>query len=367
MSKFFSKRSGFTLVEIVVAFAVFSIMAAMLVSLAGLAVRQRQSNNNLSRDLSNQQAYLAEHERETLYNAADYGGTFEFDFGGGLNAPPLNYSVVRASDDATSEGGIRYFVADANVNNKPVPGGDDGDGDGGSLVLAEKVDSRLYGSSNFEYIRVQNVNKVTDPSVLSDLGVPSDSSMYTLDVYAVDNDAAIRKEDTRLARNYKMRFESDILDCGYVGSSILDCGYVGSSSNYISYQNATFGSDGKVSGGGSNQFEILPCSGDTVRVSIPHGIISKYFESGSINDSDCFSGVESKFYVVLKGDVALTESSFGSNVTLNEFGQHVYYPVKAKVTTTDKDGNDHTEDVNFINVYGAFAKAGTVILNPEVP
>ncbi len=357
MSKFFSKRSGFTLVEIVVAFAVFSIMAAMLVSLAGLAVRQRQSNNNLSRDLSNQQAYLAEHERETVYNAADYGGTFEFDFGGGLNAPPLNYSVVRASDDATSEGGIRYFVADANVNNKPVPGGDDGDGDGGSLVLAEKVDSRLYGSSNFEYIRVQNVNKVTDPSVLSDLGVPSDSSMYTLDVYAVDNDAAIRKEDTRLARNYKMRFESDILDCGYVGSS----------SNYISYQNATFGSDGKVSGGGSNQFEILPCSGDTVRVSIPHGIISKYFESGSINDSNCFPGVESKFYVVLKGDVALTESSFGSNVTLNEFGQHVYYPVKAKVTTTDKDGNDHTEDVNFINVYGAFAKAGTVILNPEVP
>lgn len=356
MGKIISKRSGFTLVEIVVAFAVFAIMAAMLVSLTGLAVRQRQANNNLSRELSNQQAYLAEHERETTYNAADNGGKFEFDFGDGLNAS-LDYSVVRASDDATSEGGIRYFVADANVNNKPVPGGDDGDGDGGSLVLAEKVDSRLYGSSNFEYIRVQNVNKVTDPSVLSDLGVPSDSSMYTLDVYAVDNDAAIRKEDTRLARNYKMRFESDILDCGYVGSS----------SNYISYQNATFGSDGKVSGGGSNQFEILPCSGDTVRVSIPHGIISKYFESGSINDSNCFPGVESKFYVVLKGDVALTESSFGSNVTLNEFGQHVYYPVKAKVTTTDKDGNDHTEDVNFINVYGAFAKAGTVILNPEVP
>ncbi len=356
MSKIFSKRSGFTLVEIVVAFAVFSIMAAMLVSLAGLAVRQRQSNNNLSRDLSNQQAYLAEHERETAYNSADNGGKFEFDFGGGLNAS-LDYSVVRASDDATSEGGIRYFVADANANNKPVPGGDGGGGDGGSLVLAEKVDSRLYGSSNFEYIRVQNVNKVTDPSVLSALDVPADSSMYTLDVYAVDNEAAMRKEDTRLARNYKMRFESDVLDCGYVGNG----------SNYISYQNASFGSDGKVSGGGSNQFEILPCSDDTVRVSIPHGIVSKYFESGSVNPNDCFHDVESKFYVVLKGNVTLTESSFGSNVTLNEYSQHVYYPVTAAVTTTDKDGNNHTEDVNFINVYGAFAKAGTVILNPEVP
>ncbi len=356
MGKIISKRSGFTLVEIVVAFAVFAIMAAMLVSLTGLAVRQRQANNNLSRELSNQQAYLAEHERETTYNAADNGGKFEFDFGGGLNAS-LDYSVVHASDDETSEGGIRYFVANADHDSKPVGGGD-GDGEGGgSLVLAEKVDSRIYGSSNFEYIRVQNVNKVTDPSVLSALGVPADSSMYTLDVYAVDNDAAVRKEDTRLARNYKMRFESDVLDCGYVGNS----------TNYISYQNASFGSDGKVSGGGSNQFEILPCSGDTVRVSIPHGIISKYFESGSINDSNCFPGVESKFYVVLKGNVALTESSFGSNVTLNEFGQHVYYPVKAKVTTTDKDGNDHTEDVNFINVYGAFAKAGTVILDPEVP
>lgn len=356
MSKIISKRSGFTLVEIVVAFAVFAIMAAMLVSLAGLAVRQRQANNNFSRELLNQQKYLAEHERETAYNAADNGGKFEFDFGGGLNAS-LDYSVVRASDDATSEGGIRYFVADANVNNKPVPGGDVGDGDGGSLVLAEKVDSRLYGSSNFEYIRVQNVNKVTDPSVLSALGVPTDSSMYTLDVYAVDNDAAIRKEDTRLARNYKMRFESDVLDCGYVGNG----------SNYISYQNASFGSDGKVSGGGSNQFEILPCSDDTVRVSIPHGIINKYFESGSINDSNCFPGVESKFYVVLKGNVTLTESSFGSNVTLNEYSQHVYYPVTAAVTTTDKDGKDHTENVDFINVYGAFAKSGTVILDPEVP
>lgn len=356
MSKIFSKRSGFTLVEIVVAFAIFAIMAAMLVSLTGLAVRQRQANNNLSRELSNQQAYLAEHERETTYNAADNGGKFEFDFGSGITAS-LDYSVVRATDDATSEGGIRYFVADANVKNKPVPGGDKPDGEGVSLVLAEKVDSRLYGSANFEYIRVQNVNKVTDSSVLIDLGFPVNASMYTLDVYAVDNDAAIRKEDTRLARNYKMRFESYVLDCGYVGNG----------SNYISYQNASFGSDGKVSGGGTNQFEILPCSDDTVRVSIPHGVINKYFENGSVNDSNCFPGVESKFYVVLYGDVDLTETSFGENVSLNEFGQHVYYPVKAAVTTTDEDGNDSTENVDFINVYGAYAKAGAEILDPEVP
>ncbi|MDE7194887.1 MAG: prepilin-type N-terminal cleavage/methylation domain-containing protein [Oscillospiraceae bacterium] len=370
MSRIFSKRSGFTLVEIVVAFGVFAIMAAMLVSLTGLAVKQRQANYNFSKELSNQQAYLASHERETDYESTNPGGTFQFDFGSGLSAT-LNYGTVYATDDETSEGGISYFVADADSNSKPTPSSPDGDKGGGTgLALAEKVDSRLYGSSNFDYIRIRNVNKITDPEVLSDLGVPAGSSLYTLDVYAMDNAAAVRKEDTRLARNYKMRFESDVLDCGYYNSDSS-----GNPNKFISYMNASFlsSSDGtyKVSGGGNNQFEILPCSSDTVRVSIPHGAISKYFDTkgGSYNINNCFPGIESTFYVVLKGDVELTAASFGENCYSKvEYGVTNYYytPVKAIVTNTDENGKvTSTENINLINVYGAFKKGDTVINKPD--
>ncbi|MDE6031547.1 MAG: prepilin-type N-terminal cleavage/methylation domain-containing protein, partial [Oscillospiraceae bacterium] len=119
MSKIFSKRSGFTLVEIIVAFAVFAIMAAMLVSLTGLAVRQRQSNLDFSRELSNQQAYLASHERETTYNSAYKGGQFEFDFPG-VSSASLDYSVVPSTADATAEGGRTYIVAAAHPKAQPV-------------------------------------------------------------------------------------------------------------------------------------------------------------------------------------------------------------------------------------------------------
>lgn len=354
MSKIFSKRSGFTLVEIIVAFAIFAIMAAMLVSLTGLAVRQRQSNLEFSRELSEQQAYLASHERQTTYNSSDTT-KFEFDFGGGINAE-LGYSVVRATDDETSEGGISYFVAHA--SSKPgsiVGGGDGGDEEGGaSLALAEKVDSRIYGSKDFEYIQLSNINEVSDPAVQA-----AGNSMFTIDVYANDNDTAVKNKDSRLARNYKLRFDSKVIDCGYVGGSP-------SSPVYISYMNAIFGSDGKVTGGGNNQFEILISSDDTVRVSVPQSVVSSnYAETGDTAlNKYCFPGMRSHFYVVLEGDVDLTADSFGK-YAINEYGEFLFKPVTADITTTDKDGKESIETIEFINVYGAKPKAGVTILDPD--
>lgn len=356
MSRIFSKRSGFTLVEIVVAFAVFAIMAAMLVSLTGLAVRQRQSNTDLSRRLSDQQAYLASHERETDITKTDTSGgnKFEFNFDG-VSPASLNYGVAYATADGTNDG-ISYFVSEAKSNPGNIIGdGDKDDPDGGTgLALAEKVDSRIYGSKDFEYIQISDVNEVPDPDVIA-----AGNSMFTLDVYAVDSDAAVNKKDSRYARNYKLRFESDIVDCGYVDSS----------GNRISYKDAHFGSDGKVIGGGTNQFELVKCSDDTMRVSIPQIIIKDNFADEEPDDQYCFPGVRSHFYVVLKGDVNLTAASFGDNYTINAYGEYLYKPVTAMITTTTKkeDGTEETttERVNLINVYGAKPKAGTVILDPE--
>ena len=44
MKRLFSKKSGFTLVEIIVAFAVFSIMASMIIQILNLTVSHQQSN-----------------------------------------------------------------------------------------------------------------------------------------------------------------------------------------------------------------------------------------------------------------------------------------------------------------------------------
>ena len=174
--------------------------------------------------------------------------------------------MVHATNDETSEGGISYFVANANINAKPTPGSPGAEEEGGtSLVLTEKVDSRIYGSKDFKYIQVSEVNEISDPDVLA-----AGNTMYTFDVLAEDNEAAQNKKDSRLARNYKLRFEANIVDCGYVVDKP-------SGKEYISYK-----------------------------------------------------------------------------------------PVKAVITTTDKDGQETEKTIDFVNVYGAKPKAGAVIIKPEV-
>ncbi|MDE6032223.1 MAG: hypothetical protein K2G32_11440, partial [Oscillospiraceae bacterium] len=58
-------------------------------------------------------------------------------------------------------------------------------------------------------------------------------------------------------------------------------------------------------------------------------------------------------------------TSFGDNYEINEYGEYLYKPVTAKITTTDKDGKTVTEEIDFINVYGAKPKAGAVIVDPK--
>ena len=58
MKRIFSKRSGFTLVEIIVAFAIFAIMMSMIMQILQLSVSQRRANNEFAKDTATQKEAL---------------------------------------------------------------------------------------------------------------------------------------------------------------------------------------------------------------------------------------------------------------------------------------------------------------------
>lgn len=58
LRKLCSKRSGFTLVEIIVAVAIFAIMSTMVAQVLQLSVKARQSNKEYGEDLARQEEQL---------------------------------------------------------------------------------------------------------------------------------------------------------------------------------------------------------------------------------------------------------------------------------------------------------------------
>lgn len=68
MKKIFSKKSGFTLVEIIIAFAVFSVMAAMIVQVLNLTLNRKSENNKYEEWLSGQGKMLVTKKQMTQYD-----------------------------------------------------------------------------------------------------------------------------------------------------------------------------------------------------------------------------------------------------------------------------------------------------------
>ena len=82
MKKIFSKRSGFTLVEIVVAFAVFAIMAAMILQILNIVMYEKQSNADFAHQMETQEMLIVRNGRNDEYVEGGEGGTLTFAFEG---------------------------------------------------------------------------------------------------------------------------------------------------------------------------------------------------------------------------------------------------------------------------------------------
>lgn len=334
MKKILSKRSGFTLVEIIVAFAVFAIMAAMLTSLAGLAIQQRRYNNDLSSSIADQKSNLTRTQRQTTYSNND--GTFSFDFGAD-GTYTLDYTTVSAVDGASNaDEGINYFVGNANYN-KNISNNDVGSDSSGALV--DKLDSRIFGSANFDYINIYGFEKIDDLSVVG----ATSGTLYKLQIAALDGAKALDDEMTLLARNFKVRFPDSVIDCGYITGS-----------TYTSFRKATFGSDGTLSGG-TQKYAVTLCSSDTIRFSIPDVTVGNYVSSeGGLNVLNYSFGDLSTIYILLDGDSNYDINIFGDNYTVNG---GVYTFTSYIEDVYDEDGVQTGDHVTHLNIYGALANS----------
>ncbi len=359
MKRIFSKKSGFTLIEIVVAFAIFAIMSTMILSMIRLTVDENKSNNEFADSIEEQTNYLAYHyiaDSEKYDPNETEDGAFQLIFNNSAGTLVSDISMkyaMRSSVTLDEEGnantnmgeGINYFVgnvdyADAsNVqNNNGQNEGDTISGLGNSQ--AARYDTRIMGSKNIDEICIDNVVKDTTYSVPG-------KTRYFIECHASGNSLLnVASEDAPYLQ-YKLRFcdtsyqEMEGVDKNgdkymykvYNDAQILECGYVTSNDLVWSDACKDYRDTSITIGDNKNyKYTVEPTGNGTIRIGLP-----------TSNTSGFTSGEHTRFYVVFSGDPQLTVNSFGDN---GNGGDYTAYPIY-------DENNNETGDYN-LNIYGAF-------------
>lgn len=327
MKKLFSKKSGFTLVEILIAFVIFAIMAAMILSIARLAVAARASNNEFARELAVQKEQLVKRDKskEPKYDSTSGNtDTFALNFGGGTTVS-IDYEVRAADPNATYvEEGLNYFVPDV-VPQNSTPQKDDGGGNSGNSQSSQ-YDTRITGSKGFDYIRVLSVEKH---------GIVDGKVRYIIKTAITGYDETVLTDQFLPYAQYKLYFRDDVNTTTkeitksdgktYIRTmpgvaNVLEVGYVDNSGNFSKKPDS------------QNQYKLTKLNNGGVQVGYE-------YKSGSPTTFD--NGGFTTMYVDFSSDPHLTVDSFGRNPD-KQGNMRDYY------NFIDDDGKTQP------NIYGAF-------------
>ena len=299
MKKLLSKKNGFTLVEILIAFAIFAIMAAMILAIVRLAVSARNSNNEFANKLSADQGNLVKNVKETTYDSTGVVGQYELEFPDG-NKVEIGYQVLPADNTASDpREGLSYFVPDVTISGDPNNPPDVKDKNGQSQ--SSRYDTRITGTKGFEWIHVAQVKKdttftesgktryffevVTNPTDVD----PISMKFAQIKLYFKNNDG---EYTTKNGVNYTTKRPTD--------AKVVDAGYVNNSSLSVSGVSKTRDANFQ-----SLLITPLKRSG-AVQIGIDYANVSyndRGFDKGK-NAGNAY------FYVVFDGDPQLTTASF---------------------------------------------------------
>lgn len=191
MKRLFSKKSGFTLVEIVIALAIFAIMASMIAQMLNLTIQRRKSNTQFERSLQEQQENLiATKGTNTVYDEEkDEDGTLNLKFGDDGAELTIKYQLRSADGTVGDKNGVNYFVGDMDYNgandgsvteDDPLESEDDVNNQVGPQ--SGRFDSRLEGTKGLSYIQINSITKNSD-------------TQYTVEVIADDSTVQSDKRD----------------------------------------------------------------------------------------------------------------------------------------------------------------------------
>lgn len=191
MKRLFSKKSGFTLVEIVIALAIFAIMASMIAQMLNLAIRRRRSNVDFEKNLQNQQETLitTKDSNKKFDETKTNDGTLDLKFGEDGTQLTINYQLRSADGTVGDKSGVNYFVGNMDYNGSTSgsvtetdPTEDPDDPNNAVGPQTARFDTRIIGTKGINYIQVNSVTKVSDKE-------------YTIEVTADDSTVQKDKKD----------------------------------------------------------------------------------------------------------------------------------------------------------------------------
>lgn len=203
MKKLLSKK-GFTIVEVMVAFVIFAIMAAMVCAIVQQTMQTKRENIELEGEIENQQVtYYGKTLDRTYDDASSENLTFNFN-----DVSPVNigYSVGDPNAvDADNKIKLEYFVGDVDYNAML--------GKGAPMDPTNNNSSSGSVADRFEQTNIYGSNGLTDIQVI----MKRDND-YTGDGYRYFvASKAIGPEDKQYDRfkQYRIIFPAKMLSYGY--------------------------------------------------------------------------------------------------------------------------------------------------------
>ncbi len=310
MKRIFSKKSGFTLVEIIVAFAIFAIMSTMILSMVQLTVKQRNMNAQFEENLTDDNMYLAGHYigDSDKYDAAEISeGEFNLQFPDQDVKISLDYQMRGNPDYSNDAGGVNYFVGNVNYNDPEGGGG----GGGGDAVegFGNQQDSRyttwLTGT--------KGIDKIVIEEVIKDTSYSGSGCRYFIKCMASGGNV---DEDYKRYSQYRISFKLPTT----VEVSRTDGS--GNTKKYKVHENATIVNYGYLN---SYDYEWNPatCVDSTMFLPDSSDVHNRYIVEQTSTNTLHFTcpyrvtgyalTTSSKIWVEFAEDITLNKDSFGSN------------------------------------------------------
>ena len=367
MKRILSKRSGFTLIEIVIAFAIFAIMSSMLVSLVQLTLAQRSSNLEFQDRIEKDVEYLAFHyvgDADAYDTKEVADDSFRLDFGDVTNVDVSLQYQKRGTDasDYTKDQGLNYFVADTkytapgdNINDN-----NDSNNNANGPSQAARYDTRLTGSKNLKYIIIEKCEKVAGTEATYVIHVSASGELLDRKWDAdagkwVTISGSVPGEDIPYLQ-YRLIFrgstgttekrkegDKEYMYTVYPDANIVDFGYVTTTGQMVGSKDYTPASDKP-----HNKYLVMQTSNNILRISAPFAVFNW---DGTISSGGypLVGGETAKIWVTFDSDPGLTAASFGDNGKAygTDGCQYENYPVLLEDNTPDGDKKNP-------NIYGAY-------------
>lgn len=324
MLKKLKSRRGFTIVEVMVAFVIFAIMAGMVTMILNQAIMQKRHNKEVDAQLQQQEAKYYLNTQDYKYNTAD--GKIQLNFTGGT-AVDINYEYGDPNgDDEDVELRLKYLIGQYGLLTKGSTGGGGDDDAGGSSVMS-RLDSRIYGTAKIDSVNVK----------VQDKGTADGGYLYVFSVLATAPDLVGTQYEYHA--QVKMMFPSTVVDYGYVGVGDL-----------LEAKNK----------GATKEYKITLPTPTTVCVgsNMPRG----WYDYNS-SKRKSFVGNTSyvKFWVILPEEIDADNlnnvfGTSGTNQTSNKVGDSYEFTPYLEVVKSD-DGKEMT--TTHVNIFGAFPLSET--------